>query len=141
MEFVENILLVENNERVCHFCHNFCVKGVREGKRLWWWKCTTCDVSFLTSLRGELHVIEFESKEENDKFYTAHLLIKNKKTDICAWTKDKVASAFGVKLYNQRPSNINKNYYTQNLVISFNQVLDITPTNFQNKLKTILIFL
>lgn len=138
---MESILLIKNNKVICKFCNNHCIKANRERKRYWWWECKNCDVRFLVSLKGELDVIEFESKEEGDRFYTVHLLIKNKRTDICAWTKDKVASTFGVKLYNPLPSNTNKNYYTQSLVTSFNKVVEFTPTNFNDKLKNYLLLL
>ncbi len=144
MGIMENILLT-NNKVVCKFCNKLCAKGTRERKRYWWWECEPCKVNFLVSLKGNLDVVEFESKEENDRFYTLHLLVNKKRTDICVWNKETpITYKPGTKnieslgSWNQKP---NKFYYTQDLVTSFNKILDITPANLQTKLKTYLLLL
>lgn len=145
---MENILLMKNDKVFCKFCNKPCAKGTRERKRYWWWECEPCKVNFLVSLKGNLDVIEFESKEENDRFYSLHILVNKKRTDICVWNKETPTLTFTYKpgaknieslgTWNQKP---NKSYYTQDLVTSFNQVLDITPANLESKLKTYLLLL
>lgn len=138
MEFMENILITNNNV-VCKFCSRHCVKVDRDRKRYWWWDCKVCNVKFLVSIKGGLDSIQFESKEEHDRFYRLHVLISQKKTEIYVLNKEYPAMLFGFnKGWQQQTS---KPYYVKDLVVSFDQVMDITPTNFQNKLKTYLILL
>jgi hypothetical protein len=132
-------LVMSKNNMVCKFCNTHCIKADRERKRYWWWDCKGCDVSFLVSLKGEIDEIKFESKEEYDRYYTINILINQKRTDICIWNKVSPDLSFGFNgSWKTQP---NKSYYTRNLVTSFNQIMEITPTNFQNKLKTYLLLL
>lgn len=130
MESMEHVLMnhsltvTKNQKMICQFCNSVCLKRTKERKRFWWWQCKDCDVLFLVSLKGNIETIEFESKEENDRFYTIHLLIKKKRTDILVWNKNSPLPT-----------------YTIDLVTSFNQILEINPTNFNNKLKTYLLLL
>lgn len=138
MEFMENILIT-NNKVVCKFCSRHCIKVDRDRKRYWWWDCKDCNVKFLVSIKGALDSIKFESKEENDRFYLLNISFSQKKTEIYALSKDPPAMTFGFSgTWNRQPP---KTYYTRNLVTSFNKILEVTPTNFQNKLKTYLILL
>lgn len=135
-----SLIVTKNEKMICQFCNSVCLKGSKDRKRYWWWECKECNIRFLVSIKGNIDIIEFESKEENNKFYTIHLFIKKKRSDICVWSKEPAnfIMSFNKSKWSQ---TIAKPYYTQDLVTSFNQILEINPTNFQDKLKTYLLLL
>lgn len=130
MELMENFLVIKNEQPICQFCNKKCVKGERETKRWWWWICNTCDVSYLTSLRGELSMMEFKSPIQNDKQYTVHLALKSKTTSIYA--------CYNISYFK---GGVSLSIHGADIIKTFNHLLDVTPQNFQNKLQTILTFL
>jgi hypothetical protein len=104
----------------CQFCGKFCSKGDVDIFNTWW-GCKQCRVDYNTT-KGNLEIIHFKTKEQNNKFYVVHLSFKNNESNIYLWKKDKP-------------------YYHVTLVTSFNQILNFTPTNLQDKLKTYLLML
>lgn len=75
-------------------------------------------------------MVEFKSPIQNNKYYTIHLTLKSKQTNIYIYS-DVDYSSGGISI----------SVSGANLVKNFNYLLDITPQNFQNKLQTILTFL
>ncbi len=145
METVDHIVMkhflkVKNNQMTCQYCDNTCIKGSKDRKRYWWWECKPCKVNFLTSLKGTIDIIEFESKEENDKFYTLHITIKKNRTEIWSWAKYiKPPTNYGTFIKSK--NNQSKQFYTSDFIIGFDQLLEITPQNLESKMKTYLLFL
>lgn len=133
---MKHFLKIRRDQMGCQYCNNTCVKGIRERKRYWWWECKNCKVNFLASLKGTIEAIEYESKEENGKFYTIHILLKQNRSDIFVWER-----FINFNNYFHPPKDKNKQSYTSDFVISFNQLLEITPENFEKKLKTYLLLL
>jgi hypothetical protein len=106
-------LIITNNQLVCQFCNNDCIKSVQD-----WWNCDGCSVSFNI---GE-NIIQFSHPSTNNWYsehYTVHISLNEKKSSLF--------------LYHTRDG------YT--LITSFDKVLDITPQTFPKKLKTYLLFL
>lgn len=120
---MKHSLTINNQKMVCQYCNSICIKNSKDRKRYWWWECKSCKVNFLVSLKGNIDVIEYESKEQNNKFYSIHIQVKSNKTDILVWNKTSLPT------------------YVKELVTSFNQLLEITPQNFETKLKTYLLLL
>jgi hypothetical protein len=109
----------------CQYCQRRCIKSERAKKRFWWYLCSTCSVRFLVSITGMLVETEFYSTQNSKKY---SILIENKsnKTSLLIHNPD---------YYN------NFKYGGKELIKSFDKIIDVTPQNIDNKIKTILMFL
>lgn len=114
---------------ICQYCDKKCFKRNREMKRHWWWHCDACDVSFLVSIKGHLNIIVFKTKVKNEKFYSVNVMVREKRTDFFVWSPDEYAYDDGV------------GSYQRTFIKRFDQVLEVTPQNFEHKIKTIITFL
>lgn len=101
---------------ICQFCNKPCDKGNSKE----WQICHPCDVSFFL-IKKKINLIHFKIVKGDD-FYTVILNLKENKSHI----------------YNFKKTNVG-HYATH--VISFDYIIDLTPTNVQDKLKTYLLFL
>ena len=117
-----SLVTTGDNKMLCQFCGEKCLKGDRERKRRWWWKCSTCKVKYLASLQGRIETIYFYTKDlddaNNTDLYIIQLDIKQKTTFIIQYLKHDI-----------KP------------IKSFDHLVDISPETFHNKLKTYLLFL
>lgn len=128
---MENILinhsltLNSDDQMICQYCNNICAKGYFNRQQpLRWWECNTCHVSFLVNAKGDIDTVELKSEEEDEKFYTVNLFLNKNTSSISVWNKVQNT----------------KSQYTVNNIVTINQVIEITPINFQDKLKTYIIF-
>jgi hypothetical protein len=113
---------------LCQYCKGTCSRLHRERKRRWWWQCDKCSVAYLTSLKGNIEVITFKTKAV-DNVYAITLYLKTKTSSILLWK-------------NVAPPNEKPRYSIDSEIKEFDKLLDnITPDNFQDRLKTYLIFL
>lgn len=101
----------------CQFCNKFCSKGNSK----YWQICHLCDVSFRLHKR-KVDLIHFTSQEKDGKFYTIHLLLKENESNIYCFQRIPIGKG-------------------ASLIASFDHIINITPTNLQDKLKTYLLFL
>jgi hypothetical protein len=85
------------------------------------WNCTNCKANYLF-IENELFKIELRTTLHN-KDYIVELFLEENKTQIFAWDS---------------PSNLLIN---EELVVTLNSILDVTPQTLPTKLKTILTFL
>ncbi len=129
MEVMESFLIIDN-QVTCKFCQGKCNNTVQESKTHSWWDCNTCQVGYLLSRKGELSITQFKSTLENNKFYTIHLLFKSNQSLLYVWIKAEEPGAKSIE-----------SFYQQKMITDFPYLLDLTPQNFPNKLKTILTFL
>lgn len=111
----------------CKFCHKNCEKYIRDKKRFWWWDCKDCKVKFLAHLSGNIVEMEYKSEEKDNKYYTVNLILPKNKTEIWIWE-------------NPYPKYVSLHYDCYK-VTSFDKLLEITPQNFEQKLKTYLLLL
>ena len=120
-----SLVTTGDNKMICQFCKKKCVKGYRERKRRWWHECDHCHVQFLTSLQGRIEKVLFKTKGE-DVFYTLEVDLKRKKTNLSQLKNVNTKS---------HPS------YSVDTIKEFEEVVNVTPENFNDKIKTYLIFL
>jgi hypothetical protein len=113
----------------CQYCHRRCIKSERAKKRFWWHSCSTCSVRFLVSITGMLVETEFYSTQNNKK-YSILIEIKSNKTNLLIDEPD----------HYDRFNRIVKRGGKE-LIKSFDKIIDVTPQNLDNKIKTILTFL
>jgi hypothetical protein len=110
-----------DSQIVCKFCERLCNHGQQQGKKNWW-HCDHCHLSYLITKKQNVHIYEFRTTL-NDKQYIINIYPITSLTQICIW-------------------NNTQNYFaSEKLIKSFDSVLDISPQNITDKLKTILTFL
>lgn len=107
--------LIKNNDNqlICPFCKSICrCDDIQD-----WWSCKNCNVNF----NSKTYMIQFESNIFNkfNQNYTIHILLN--KNISCIYT------------YHPREG--------YNLITMFNKILNITPVNLHEKLKTYLLLL
>ncbi len=100
----------------CKYCNKFCFKQYRDSLQQCW-HCKQCNVDFYTS-KNNIQTIKFVTVKENDKYYRIWVSFKYNETSIY--------------LINNNGTNI---------VTRFNNIINFTPNNLKNKLKTYLLFL
>lgn len=125
---MENILLTNSGGvPLCKFCTRPCVREVihTRDRRCWISVCGSCNVTY-TSIGTKIQLIQFESKTENNRYYTIDIDLKNKRTRIIL-----------CKMFfeTSQPTII------PTTVASFDTILEINPFTFPHKLKTYLTFL
>lgn len=110
------------NQYLCDFCKSPCIKGKlaithnkNYGKNVRWHHCKNCLVSYIISSRGKKKLIKFEIKGINSSnIYTLNIDYLHKTTIITCAQKE---------------------------LLSLDYCLNnITPLNFQDKLKLYLLF-
>lgn len=119
---MKDTLTIVKKKAKCQFCNNFCIRGDKNIENNRWWKCEECRINYLISFDGKIDTANFRSSNISNEFYTIRILFKEEESTIHFWTKKDT-------------------YYSATSVVTLNSIINITPENMQDKLKTYLLFL